>query len=105
MAKKGRTRPKHVPQRTCVGCREVLAKRDLLRLVRTPDGVWPDESGKLNGRGAYAHANQDCLRKAIKGGLEGALRTQLSAADRERLEALMATLPAEKAATEATESV
>jgi predicted RNA-binding protein YlxR (DUF448 family) len=99
MAKKGRSRSraKHVPQRTCVGCREVLAKRELLRLVRTPDGVWPDPTGKLNGRGAYVHANQDCLRRALKGGLEGALRTQLSAEDRERLEALMAELPAAKA--------
>jgi predicted RNA-binding protein YlxR (DUF448 family) len=47
-------RPKHVPRRTCVACRETDAKRQLIRLVRTPEGtVEVDPTGKRNGRGAY----------------------------------------------------
>ena len=47
-------RPKHVPQRTCVACRETDAKRTLIPLVRTPEGtVEVDPTGKRNGRGAY----------------------------------------------------
>lgn len=95
MAKKGR-RGKHIPQRTCVGCREVTAKRDLLRLVSSPEGVLPDPSGKMDGRGAYVHANQDCLKRALKGSLEQALRTELSAEDRERLEEIMQGWPPER---------
>lgn len=68
-----------------------------MRLVRTPKGVQPDASGKLDGRGAYVHANQDCLGRAMKGPLNGALQMVLSAADREGLEAYMRDLPAEKA--------
>ena len=95
MAKKGRRR-KHVPQRTCVGCREVTGKRELLRLVRTVDGVIADPSSKVDGRGAYIHGNQDCLRRALKGSLEQALRTKLSVEDLQRMEITMQALPAER---------
>jgi hypothetical protein len=95
VAKKGR-RGKHIPQRTCVGCREVTGKRDLLRLVRSVDGVFIDPSGKMNGRGAYVHANQDCLSRAMKGGLEQALRTKLSNEDGSRIEEAMQSLPPER---------
>lgn len=86
-AKKGR--PKHVPQRTCVVCRETSAKRTLLRLVRTPDaGVQIDPTGKMNGRGAYLCTRPQCWQRALSGDvLEGALRTTLTESDRERLRA------------------
>ncbi len=93
--KKGR-RPRHIPQRTCVGCREHSAKGDLLRLVRTPDGVFADPSGKMNGRGAYIHANKECLQKAIKGSLDKALRLSFSEDDGERMQTLSLSLPDER---------
>ena len=56
---------KKIPQRQCMGCRERMAKRDLIRIVRQPDGnVSLDFSGKLNGRGAYICPNPECLKKA-----------------------------------------
>lgn len=78
-------RVKHVPQRTCVACREVQAKATLVRLVRTSDGVFPDPTGKLAGRGAYLHARRDCWERGIEDILPNALRTQLTDADRQRL--------------------
>ena len=92
MARKKGARSRHIPQRTCVGCREHSAKGDLLRLVRTPDGVFADPSGKMNGRGAYIHANQECLQKALKGHIEKALRTSFTEKDRERLTKFSAEL-------------
>jgi len=60
-------RPRHVPQRTCLACRQVGAKRGLLRVVRTPQGeVRVDETGKLAGRGAYVCRTESCLEKAVK---------------------------------------
>lgn len=56
-----------VPMRMCVGCREMKPKRDLLRVVRTPEGqVVVDRTGKAAGRGAYICADQACLDKAIR---------------------------------------
>jgi uncharacterized protein len=62
-----------------VACRTVRAKRDLLRVVRTPDGrVVADETGRLAGRGAYTCRSTDCLDRAItKGALSRALKTPL----------------------------
>lgn len=61
-------KPRRIPQRTCVGCREVKAKRELIRVVRRPTGeVEVDFTGKLSGRGAYICPNVDCLRAAVKG--------------------------------------
>ncbi len=58
---------KKIPQRQCMGCRERMDKRDLIRVVRTPEGtVCLDFSGKLNGRGAYLCPKADCLKKAQK---------------------------------------
>jgi hypothetical protein len=88
-------RKKHVPQRTCVGCRQVNPKRELIRLVRTPQGIVIDPSGKLAGRGAYLHRQRSCWEKGLKGALAQALRLELTAEDRTRLEAFMQTLPAE----------
>ena len=58
---------KKIPQRQCMGCRERADKRDLIRVVRTPDGnVQLDFSGKLSGRGAYLCPKSECLKKAQK---------------------------------------
>ncbi len=59
--------PKKNPQRMCVGCREMKDKRDLTRVVRSPEGqVSLDETGKKNGRGAYLCPALACLEKARK---------------------------------------
>jgi predicted RNA-binding protein YlxR (DUF448 family) len=71
---------KHVPQRTCVGCRKIQPKREMVRIVRTPDqGVKIDESGKAPGRGAYLCRERKCWEKALsEKRLEYALKTGLS---------------------------
>lgn len=57
------------PQRTCVNCRHVTAKRELIRLVRTADGsVEIDPSGKKNGRGSYLCRARKCWETALKSG-------------------------------------
>jgi predicted RNA-binding protein YlxR (DUF448 family) len=57
-----------LPQRMCVGCREMKNKKELIRVVRTPEGsVELDPSGKKSGRGAYLCSNQECLTLAVKG--------------------------------------
>ena len=59
-------RPRHVPQRTCVACRETGAKRALIRLVRTPEGtVEVDPTGKRNGRGAYLCNRMACWERGV----------------------------------------
>ena len=93
VSKKTVQRVKHVPQRTCVGCRTVMAKRQLVRVVRTADGVLVDPTGKLAGRGAYLHDRRSCWQSGLEGSLAHALKTELTAADRELLEAFMNTLP------------
>lgn len=103
MSKKTVQRVKHVPQRTCVGCREVLPKRRMIRLVRTVEGVQMDPTGKLAGRGAYLHDRRECWERAFKGALEHALKTDLTVDDRTRLEEFMHTLPAEAEVVGASE--
>lgn len=95
---KAQRRPKHVPQRTCVGCGSTTAKRELIRLVRGPSGaVEPDPSGKRPGRGAYLCHNPECWERATKKGrLEHALRTKLSTDARE----VLLQYAAERLATE-----
>ena len=92
MAKKTHSRVKHVPQRTCVGCRETLAKRSLIRLVRTGDGIVIDKTGKLPGRGAYLHDKRSCWEAGLKGSLVHALKTELSGKERDQLEEFAASL-------------
>ena len=77
--KKRQPRQKHVPQRTCVGCRATRPKRELVRIVRTQDGdVVIDETGKARGRGAYLCRRPQCWDAALKqGSLTRALRTSL----------------------------
>ena len=78
---------KHIPQRTCVVCRETDAKRSLTRLVRTADeGVQIDPTGKRNGRGAYVCDQPACWDRAVQSDvLEKALRTTLTTEDRQRI--------------------
>ena len=58
---------KKIPQRQCMGCRERKAKRELIRVVRSPEGeVSLDFGGKKTGRGAYICPNPECLKKAIR---------------------------------------
>ena len=59
--------PKKIPLRQCVGCREHKPKKELIRVVRSPEGaVSLDFKGKLPGRGAYVCPSEDCLAKARK---------------------------------------
>lgn len=90
-------RPKHVPQRTCVGCGSVTAKRGLVRIVRGSDGeVRPDPTGKAPGRGAYLHADRACWETGLKKKrLERSLNVALSPASTEALVVYAATLPTE----------
>ena len=58
---------KKIPMRQCLGCREHKPKRELVRIVRSPEGeVSLDRTGKANGRGAYLCRSADCLRRAVK---------------------------------------
>ncbi len=62
------TKVRKIPQRMCVGCREMKNKRDLIRVVRTPEGnIELDPTGKRSGRGAYLCPKIDCLNQAVKG--------------------------------------
>ncbi len=57
-----------IPQRMCVGCREMKNKKELIRIVRTPDEtILVDPSGKKAGRGAYICPDAQCFNQAIKG--------------------------------------
>ena len=76
-----------------MGCREVLLKRKLIRLVRTADGVRVDPTGKLAGRGAYLHDHRECWERALKGALGHALKITLSVDDCTTIEEFMTTLP------------
>lgn len=91
--KKPVQRVKHVPQRTCVGCREVLPKRTMFRIVRTADGVQIDPTGKLAGRGAYLHDRRECWERGLKGALANALKVEISQVERAKLNEFMNTLP------------
>jgi predicted RNA-binding protein YlxR (DUF448 family) len=88
-------RPKHIPLRTCISCRETKPKRELLRVVRTPDGhVMIDATGKKSGRGAYLCARLSCWENAIKKKrLEQEFEQALAEEDRAALESFIATLP------------
>lgn len=59
--------PKHIPERQCLGCREMKPKPELVRVVRSPEGtVSVDLRGKAPGRGAYVCRSADCLKKALR---------------------------------------
>lgn len=97
MVKRPTKRVKHIPQRTCVGCRLVLPKRTLMRLVRDPQGnVQLDPSGKAAGRGAYLHNQRSCWERALKGALANALKVELTEQDHFYLQGIMVSLPADE---------
>lgn len=98
-ASKQPKRLKHVPLRTCVACRESKPKRELLRIVRTPDGhVMIDATGKKSGRGAYLCARLSCWEAALKKKrLEQEFELSLSEEDRAGLDTFIGTLPKDEA--------
>ena len=58
---------KKIPMRMCTGCHEMKPKKELIRVVKTPEGeIKVDFTGKLNGRGAYICKNAECFEKAQK---------------------------------------
>jgi uncharacterized protein len=75
------------PVRTCLGCGQEADKRDLVRVVRSPEGdVTVDATGKANGRGAYVHPRPECFEAAIrKRRFNAALRVNLKEEDVERI--------------------
>jgi predicted RNA-binding protein YlxR (DUF448 family) len=79
---------KKIPMRQCLGCREMKPKKELIRVVRSPEGdISLDFKGKASGRGAYVCPNSQCLKKAIKAkALERAFSTQIPAEIYEALE-------------------
>lgn len=91
---------KKIPMRMCVGCREMKPKKELMRVVRGPDGtVSLDPSGKKPGRGAYVCRSGDCLSRAIR---QKQLERQLEAKlGEDTAEALRQTLAELTAAEEA----
>ena len=82
---------KKIPMRQCLGCREMKPKKELIRVVRSPEGdISLDFKGKASGRGAYVCPNSQCLKKAIKAkALERALNTQIPPEIYESLEGQM----------------
>lgn len=92
-------RPRHVPQRTCIVCRQVRPKRELIRVVRTPAGhIELDPTGKKSGRGAYLCARRSCWEPALhQGRLEREFEMAIPAEDRLALEAYLDSLPPETA--------
>jgi len=85
-------KPRKIPMRMCVGCREMKEKKELIRVVRSPEGeVSLDPGGKKSGRGAYVCRNADCLKRAIK---QKQLERQLDVVlPPETAEALAAAMP------------
>lgn len=91
--KKKQPRPqKHVPQRTCIVCKDKMDKRALLRIVNnSEDGLIIDPSGKKTGRGAYVCTKTACWDKVFETSiLNGALRTTIKSEDKERLKSELA---------------
>jgi hypothetical protein len=89
---------KHIPQRTCIACRTVRAKRELARVVRTTENrVEADSTGKKAGRGAYLCRQRECWEQVLdsRGRLEHALKieTQVDPQDLARLREFAMNLP------------
>lgn len=72
---------KKVPMRQCVGCHNMVSKREMIRVIKTSDGeIMLDATGKKNGRGAYLCNSKECLEKAIKSkSLERSLKAAIPA--------------------------
>ncbi len=78
---------RHIPERSCIACGQKLPKRDLIRVVRSPEGnVAVDPSGKSPGRGSYLCTLEQCWQNGVeRGGLERGLRASLSLQERTQL--------------------
>ena len=78
---------KKVPMRKCIGCNEMKPKREIVRIVKSNEGVISiDFTGKKNGRGAYICRNEECLSKAVKRkGLEHAFSQRIESEIYEKL--------------------
>ena len=78
---------KKIPERMCLGCRTVHPKKDMIRVVRSPENVYSvDVTGKSPGRGAYICRNEECFRHAEKEhGFERAFQSKMEAAIYETL--------------------
>jgi hypothetical protein len=85
---------KKIPLRKCVGCGQMKTKKELIRVIRTPeDEVVLDTTGRKNGRGAYLCANLQCFQKACKSrGLERSLKIAIPDAMYEKLEKEMSAV-------------
>lgn len=70
---------KKIPLRQCVGCGEMKGKKDMMRVLKTPEGpIVLDVTGKKNGRGAYLCKSEECLKKARKNkGLERSFKMSI----------------------------
>ena len=70
---------KKIPERMCLGCRTVHPKKDMIRVVRSPENVYSvDMTGKSPGRGAYICRNEECFRRAEKEhGFERAFKSKM----------------------------
>jgi predicted RNA-binding protein YlxR (DUF448 family) len=71
----------------------------MMRIVRTDNGIQVDPTGKVAGRGAYLHDQRECWVRGMKGALAHALKAELTAEDRARLEDIIKTLPQHDAET------
>ena len=89
-------KPRKIPMRMCVGCREMKPKRELLRVVRSPEGeITFDLTGRKPGRGAYVCRSAACFDLAVrKKQLERAFSAPVSEEVRRALTAQIAQLPA-----------
>jgi predicted RNA-binding protein YlxR (DUF448 family) len=95
MAQKSAPKVRKVPLRMCVGCREMRPKKELMRVVRSPEGsVSIDKAGKAPGRGAYVCRGEVCLARAVKQKqLERALECPIGEPVFAQLRAELAGLP------------
>ncbi|MCM1179594.1 MAG: YlxR family protein [Clostridium sp.] len=88
---------KKVPLRKCVGCGEMIAKKSMIRVIKTKEGnIKLDPTGKENGRGAYLHFDKECLEKAMKSkGLERSFKMSIDPVIYENLKKEMIDIEAE----------
>ncbi|MEK6256029.1 MAG: YlxR family protein [Chloroflexota bacterium] len=75
-----------------MGCRKIQPKREMVRIVKTLDGIEIEKDERLSGRGAYLHQDRICWEKAIAKKLAAALKTNLSSNDKETLLEYMKTI-------------
>lgn len=85
---------KKIPLRQCIGCGEMKNKREMIRVIKTPEGeILLDATGRKNGRGAYLCPSGECLKKAVKNkGLERSFKMAIPKEIYENLEKEMEAL-------------